>query len=67
MEVILREHALQCHKPFMTKVIQLYETFVVRFGVMLVGFTGSGKTKCYEILADTMTRMRQENHPNREF
>ena len=67
METILKEKSLQCHKPFMTKVIQLYETFVVRFGVMLVGYTGSGKTKCYEILADTMTRFRQENHEKREF
>ena len=38
---------LQPHGPFMAKVIQLYETFVVRFGVMLVGYTGSGKTTCY--------------------
>lgn len=29
------------------KVIELYETFNVRFGVMLVGQTTSGKTTCY--------------------
>jgi dynein heavy chain len=45
----------------MAKVIQLFETFVVRFGVMLVGFTGSGKTTCYEILADVMTAERLNN------
>jgi len=29
---------------FVLKVIQLFETFNVRFGVMLVGTTGSAKT-----------------------
>lgn len=48
----------------MAKVIQLFETFVVRFGVMLVGFTGSGKTTCYEILKHVMTYEREKPNPN---
>jgi len=38
---------LQKVPNLITKVIQLFETFNVRFGVMLVGNTNSGKTCCY--------------------
>ncbi|XP_064422227.1 dynein axonemal heavy chain 1 [Latimeria chalumnae] len=43
---------------FVTKCIQLYETTIVRHGLMLVGPTGSGKTKCYEVLAAAMTSLK---------
>jgi dynein heavy chain len=49
---------------FVMKTIQLFETFNVRFGVMLVGFTGSAKTSCYEILFDTMNYLRNKNDPD---
>ena len=65
-QLLLR--GLQPQVAFMNKVIQLFETFVVRFGVMLVGFTGSGKTTCYEILADVMTYERKNNiRASREY
>jgi dynein heavy chain len=51
----------------MQKIIYLYETFNVRFGVMLVGPTGGGKTKCYEVLSDVMTTLRLANHPDKSF
>uniref|UniRef100_A0A8B9CDG4 Dynein axonemal heavy chain 1 n=1 Tax=Anser brachyrhynchus TaxID=132585 RepID=A0A8B9CDG4_9AVES len=38
--------------------LQLYETTVVRHGLMLVGPTGSGKTKSYEVLAAAMTSLQ---------
>jgi len=67
IKAVLRDKEHQEHNPFIIKVIQLYETFNVRFGVMLVGPTGSGKTNCYETLMETMTTLREKNHPNPQF
>ncbi|XP_070580015.1 dynein axonemal heavy chain 1-like isoform X2 [Ptychodera flava] len=43
---------------FVTKCIQLYETTVVRHGLMMVGPAGSGKTKSYEILKRALTALK---------
>ena len=67
IEKSIDNKGLQKHKVFKQKVIQLHETFLVRFGVMLVGETGSGKTTCYQVLADVMNELRNKNHPNQEF
>ncbi|CAF0758924.1 unnamed protein product [Brachionus calyciflorus] len=48
---------------FILKCIQLYETTVVRHGLMLVGPTGSGKTKCYETLKAAMTSIAGQPSP----
>ncbi|XP_041838798.1 dynein heavy chain 6, axonemal [Melanotaenia boesemani] len=49
--------------PSMTKkAIQLYETMLVRHGVMLVGPTGGGKSTVYTILADTLETLHRTGH-----
>lgn len=55
------------HKVFKKKVIELLETFNVRFGVMLVGNTGSGKTRCFEVLQDAMTQLRKKGDPSKDY
>ncbi|NWV36400.1 DYH1 protein, partial [Grantiella picta] len=62
LEEAIRQSCIQANlkdvNGFVTKCIQLYETTVVRHGLMLVGPTGSGKTKCYEVLAAAMTSLK---------
>lgn len=47
--------------------IQLYETMIVRHGVMLVGPTGGGKTTTYEILKDTLTNLHSKGIENQYY
>jgi len=51
---------LQKPKLFLTKILQLMETMKVRHGVMLVGVTGTGKTKCYSILSKALAQLNKE-------
>lgn len=50
---------LQPLPVFIDKCIQLYETTVVRHGLMIVGPTGGGKTCCYRVLAAAMSSLRK--------
>jgi len=50
---------LQAVPIFIEKCIQLYETTVVRHGLMLVGPTGGGKTCCLKTLASALGKMSQ--------
>jgi dynein heavy chain len=50
-----------------TKTIQLFETFNVRFGVMIVGFTMGGKTTLYRMLAKALTKLRKDGDPEEKY
>jgi dynein heavy chain len=52
---------------FILKTIQLFETFNVRFGVMLVGPTGAGKTTCYKVLEHVMNSLRIKGSKDDRF
>ena len=51
------ELAIQPTVEFMAKVIQLFETTLVRHGLMLVGPTMGGKTCNYRALGSAMTKL----------
>ena len=52
------------HKNWLKKVVQLYETTVVRHGIMVIGPTGGGKTEIFTILRKALAIVN--NIPYRE-
>nr|KAG5711095.1 hypothetical protein BaRGS_004739 [Batillaria attramentaria] len=58
------KNGLKDVEGFLNKCIQLFETTVVRHGLMLVGPTVSGKTKCYEVLQKAMTSLKGQMSPS---
>lgn len=46
---------LMMHSSWVTKVVQLYETTLVRHGVMVVGPAGAGKSKTISVLQDALS------------
>lgn len=54
-EVIDKKGGIIKNENFILKIIQLYETALVRHGFMLVGPAGSGKSTIMSILTDCLT------------
>ncbi|MEW5318622.1 MAG: hypothetical protein WDW38_009830 [Sanguina aurantia] len=57
LEKVALEKGLQLHQNWLNKCIQLYETYLVRHGIMLVGPSGGGKSAIEECLAGALTEM----------
>jgi len=67
IEADLVEMNLQVVPTFVTKVIQLHETTIVRHGVMLVGATMVGKTTCGELLAKSLSNLCKKGIEGNNF
>ena len=61
-----KEQGIQDVDPFIFKVVQLYETTLVRHGLMLVGPTMAGKTCCWRTLQRAMTMLNGHGDPKFE-
>jgi dynein heavy chain len=57
MNAICAKDNLQPVESFITKMQQLYDTTVVRHGLMIVGPTGGGKSCNYRTLSQAMTKL----------
>ncbi|GBG29641.1 Dynein heavy chain 7, axonemal [Hondaea fermentalgiana] len=57
---VCEDDNLQPDEPFLRAVIQLYETVMVRHGLMVVGETFSGKTCVTHTLAKAMSRIQDD-------
>ena len=66
IEKALDDQRLQKVPTFITKVIQIHETQLVRHGMMVVGESGSGKTTNVAILAQALTALYEEKIVDRD-
>ena len=57
---MVAEKGLQAHPTWLNKCIQLYETYLVRHGIMVVGPSGAGKSAILECLAGALTELGQK-------
>ena len=52
---------------YVAKIIQLFETMLVRHGVMVVGLTLTGKTTCHETLANALSQLKRDGDESPKY
>ncbi len=57
LTAVVETEKLVMHHSWSIKVVQLYETTLVRHGIMMVGPAGSGKSRIINCLQDSLTQM----------
>ncbi|KAL4452763.1 hypothetical protein ABPG75_008425, partial [Micractinium tetrahymenae] len=57
LEKVVKERGLQAHPSWMRKAMELYETTLVRHGIMVVGPAGAGKSAIIDCLAAALTEL----------
>ncbi|KAJ8610701.1 hypothetical protein CTAYLR_005659 [Chrysophaeum taylorii] len=62
IENAIHARALVDHPSWVVKVLQLYETTLVRHGIMLVGPPGAGKSSTIAVLQDALTATTPSPH-----
>jgi len=67
VETALRKEGLQPVPTYVAKIIQLYETMLVRHGVMVVGLTLTGKSRCQNALADALSQLRRDGEESPHY
>ena len=67
IERIIAKKNLQPRESFVTKVLEVYEMFLVRHGFMIVGLPFAGKTSCYKTLAEALSLLNEEHSEKETF
>lgn len=60
MDIVCKEQNIQPKKEFIEKCIQLYDTIMVRHGLMVVGKAFSGKTKVLQTLSKAISHIKDD-------
>ena len=67
IKTTIEKKGLQPREAFVTKVLEVYEMYLVRHGFMVVGLPFAGKTSCYRTLAEAQTLLNATRPAEEEW